>query len=457
MATDASSSFLGAGDPFAQLDGGSTIIRPNPGGWQAAGAASASAAAAGLPALEWPRHGLNPLLALANHLLLAVPQIRGTRHLPDPATLKTALAQALRDFSVEAAKQGVSPQNAMAARYVLCTLLDEAAGDTPWGASGVWAQHSLLVLFHNEAWGGEKVFQLMTKLAAQPAQHLDLLELIYVAMTMGFEGRFRTLDNGQAQLAAVRDKLGLILLQSREPHPVALSAHWQGSPTHGRRFGNWLTLAVVASCAMLLLGGGYVGFSYALNDRTDAVYGDIQSLRLPAPVAAVVQPSFEPRLAQYLRADIGAGLLAVRDEVDRSVVTLRGDGLFDPGSAALVQGKEVLLGRVADALAKIPGRVLVTGHTDSQPIRSPRFPSNWHLSEERAKTVTDLLISRGVGATRIDAEGRADGEPLVANDTAIHRAMNRRVEVTLFVGPRQDNAAPPSPGSTPTAQSGSRS
>ena len=58
-----------------------------------------------------------------------------------------------------------------AARYVVCTMLDEAASrDTPWGA-GVWARQSLLVMFHNETWGGEKVFQLLARLAQKPAQH----------------------------------------------------------------------------------------------------------------------------------------------------------------------------------------------------------------------------------------------------------------------------------------------
>ena len=67
----------------------------------------------------------------------------------------------------------------MAARYVLCTMLDEAAADTPWGGAGVWGRHSLLAEFHNEAFGGEKVFQLMARLAEKPDANRDLLELIY--------------------------------------------------------------------------------------------------------------------------------------------------------------------------------------------------------------------------------------------------------------------------------------
>lgn len=90
------------------------------------------------------------------------------------------------------------------------------------------------------------------------------------------------------------------------------------------------------------------------------------------------------------------------------------------------------MGRIAQALAKVQGAVLVTGHTDNKPVRTTRFPSNWHLSEERARTVRDLLVASGVATDRVRAEGRAEGEPVANNDTDANRALNRRVEVTLF-------------------------
>jgi len=178
----------------------------------------------------------------------------------------------------------------------------------------------------------------------------------------------------------------------------------------------------------------HLGLAASLSDLSDPVFARIQALRLPPPVVAPAQPAPKPRLAQFLQSDIKAGLVAVRDDVDRSVVTIRGDGLFAPASATLVTEREELMGRIGDALALAGGQVLVTGHTDNSPIRSARFPSNWHLSEARARSVRDLLIAHSVPANRIQAEGRADSEPLVANDSASNRAMNRRVEVTLMVG-----------------------
>jgi len=424
----------GINDPFAQLDEQRTFIKPNPGGRTHPQRPTDPSRSDSLPEHGAPDTGLNPLVALANRLLLVVTQLRATRDVSDPVALRNALAHGVRDFVAQAGSAGIAPERVMAARYVLCTMIDEAAADTPWGGSGVWARNSLLAMFHNETWGGEKVFQLMARLAEKPEANRDLLELIYCALVLGFEGRYRVIDNGRAQLEAVRDKLAQIIKQQRGDHAPSLAQHWQGQTTKRREALSWLPLTVVAAVAVLVLVALHLGLSASLSDLSDPVFARIQALRLPPPVVAPAQPAPKPRLAQFLQSDIKAGLVAVRDDVDRSVVTIRGDGLFAPASATLVTEREELMGRIGDALALAGGQVLVTGHTDNSPIRSARFPSNWHLSEARARSVRDLLIAHSVPANRIQAEGRADSEPLVANDSASNRAMNRRVEVTLMVG-----------------------
>ena len=107
-----------------------------------------------------------------------------------------------------------------------------------------------------------------------------------------------------------------------------------------------------------------------------------------------------------------------------------GDTLFDPGSADVASRARPLFDRVAAALNQVPGHVLISGHTDNQPIRSLRFPSNWHLSKERAESVRKLLAV-SVTPDRLTAEGRAETEPVADNSSAESRARNRRVEIML--------------------------
>jgi len=149
----------------------------------------------------------------------------------------------------------------------------------------------------------------------------------------------------------------------------------------------------------------------------------------PAPATAAAKP----RLAPLLADDLNAGALEVVDEVQRSIVTLSADALFVPGSAQLQAAQRERLRRIAQALAGLAGRVEVVGHTDDQALESLRFPSNWHLSRERAQAVAAALVESGLPAARVRAEGRAETEPRAPNDTPAARARNRRVEVQLLL------------------------
>ncbi|NLZ41941.1 MAG: DotU family type VI secretion system protein, partial [Comamonadaceae bacterium] len=426
-----------APDPFAAFDGERTVIKPSAG--RAAGPAAAQAAspaAAPLPpaaapaiALQGPA-SLNPLVQAAAPLLAAAPRLRAMLRHPDPAALRASLLAAVQRFETAARTQGLPNEQVVAARYVLCTLLDEAASSTPWGGSGAWSAQSLLVHFHNETWGGEKVFQLLARLAENPAQHRNLLELVYVALALGFEGRYRVQTDGRAQLASLRERLALKLRDLAGPVDKALSVQWQGVAMPPARLADGIALWVIGAVLACVLLGLFVVLRLTLNAQTDATFAALQAIDVPAaapPPAPAVAAPVPPRLAGLLEPDIRAGAVQVLDQADRSVVTLLGDGLFASGSAEVETRALPLLQRIGAALARLPGPVTVTGHTDNQPIRSLRFPSNWHLSQARAEAVKALL-AQALPAARLKAEGRADSEPVASNASAEGRARNRRVE-----------------------------
>jgi len=145
----------------------------------------------------------------------------------------------------------------------------------------------------------------------------------------------------------------------------------------------------------------------------------------------------------HLAAEIERNLVSVEDRVDRSIVTILGDGLFKPGDVTVTAAKQPLILRIADALTKVPGQVDVIGHTDNVPIRTLRFPSNFELSTARAESVAGLLATR-VPPSRLRSVGRGESEPIASNDAPDGRAKNRRVEIIVYV--------PASAGSSPAAQ-----
>jgi type VI secretion system protein ImpK len=431
-------------------DSDRTVIIPSPQGRAAPSARNTSSTEASVTEPIVQVSGLNPLLAAANPLLNLVPQLRATLQHPDPLGLRDVLARDVKGFEARARAAGIPAETIVGARYVLCTVLDEVASSTPWG-SGVWAKQSLLVMFHNETWGGEKFFLLLSKLAQEPGQNRDLLELLYICLALGFEGRYRVLDNGKAQLDTVRERLAQILRSQHGEYERELSPAWQPAPVKRNKFFTVMPLWVgFAVCGVVLLGI-FLALTYKLNTASDPVFAKIQAIRVgtEAPKPVVRVPAPQPRLAGLLAEEVASGLVTVRDDVDRSVITIVGDGLFAPGSGTISNRYQPLLVRIADELNRVPGLVRITGHTDNQPIRSVRFPSNWHLSQERARSVAQTLGARMTTPARMSAEGRADSEPVAPNDGPANRARNRRVEITLLVAPAAavfrptQQAAPP--------------
>src|SRR4030095_3441352 len=151
--------------------------------------------------------GINPLLGAANVLLALVPQLRATTSHPDPAGLHRQPLARVKECETTAQASGVPQQKVIAARYILCSFIDEVVGATPWGASGTWAEHNLLQEFHDEREGSEKAFKLLERLGEDVAENADLLELFYVCIALGFEGRYRTKPNGRQQLDAIAARL----------------------------------------------------------------------------------------------------------------------------------------------------------------------------------------------------------------------------------------------------------
>lgn len=191
---------------------------------------------------------------------------------------------------------------------------------------------------------------------------------------------------------------------------------------------------VVASLAGLLLLGVYIGLRFSINGSSDTVFAGLQGLDVKAASIAPPPPPLPaatPRLATFLKPEIESGLIQVRDLADRSVVVIKGDGFFEAGSAVISDRVKPLLARIDAGLQATPGSILITGHTDNQPIRSLRYPSNWNLSQDRALAVKNLLTT--VRPERVRAEGKADAEPVEPNATPAGRARNRRVEITLMV------------------------
>lgn len=408
---------------------------PEPGRPAAAPAPSLAMPAAPLPAGQ--ARGLNPLESAAGPLLALLTRLRSTLAHPAPASLRAQLLAYLRQFEERAEAAGVPRNDVLLARYALCTALDEAVLSTPWGSTSDWGKQSLLITVHNEAWGGEKVFQLLEHCLQSPRERLYLLELLYLCMCLGFEGRYRVMIDGRSQLETLRERTAATIRSARGEHERELSPHWRGVTVARDRLAQFMPPWVGIAIGVALLLALLFGLRLKLAADAEPVFKNIHALgEIPVQTLdrPVIQPKIveRPRLAGFLAEDIKAGRVAVEDAVDRSVVTIRGDELFASASASILDDYQPLMLRIADAVRKVKGQVRITGHSDNRPIATLRFPSNWKLSQARAESVLQILAAKTGQPERFSAEGRSDTEPLATNATAEGRARNRRVEISVL-------------------------
>ncbi len=203
---------------------------------------------------------------------------------------------------------------------------------------------------------------------------------------------------------------------------------------------------VLARIEMLKLGIAASGKEEAMIEKKDAADTKSELARTKGALTAQqasgaatekeLAAEKERRAEAEKRAALAAADLArigsVKQEERGTVITLSGSVLFASNKFALLPAAQVKLGEVAEALLKgdPESTFLVEGHTDSQ----GKADANNMLSVNRANSVRDYLVSHGIAADRIAAEGRGSDRTIADNKSAEGRANNRRVEIVVKPG-----------------------
>lgn len=375
----------------------------------------------------------NPLLACAKPLIRYSKLFK--EHSFDAEAMSRFLSLQLGKFEQRAQQAGCDKVETEAARYVLCTVLDEFAGESLWGGSGVWAKHSMLLIHFRETWGGEKVFQLLERFQRDPRRFIQSMELIYSCMAVGFKGKFHIQQEGELAHQALKSQLFKQIRLQRGNSPEALADEWASkAPKHRARLRviPWWLIPVGTVCLLSLL---YMGILFHLHSLAQDSTDVIANIRPTPPnfgAMAEVKPdmNLSIRLRDLLSDEIARSAVSLEQRGLNTVLTVGGDGMFDSGQVTLKPQILSLMNRVLQSLQQVEVAVVVQGHTDSQAIRSLRFPSNWELSEARADAVSHYFQSLGLRHT-IRKEGLGDSQPVADNATAEGRALNRRVEIQL--------------------------
>jgi chemotaxis protein MotB len=179
-----------------------------------------------------------------------------------------------------------------------------------------------------------------------------------------------------------------------------------------------------------------------------------KNIPLPPPPPSIKQTAMEELapsmtyLSHALEAEIKDGKIEVRLEPRGLVVSLKQNTFFPSGEDTIDPATYGIVDKIGSTILGTKSPVRLEGHTDSQPIHTDRFPSNWDLSARRAIAMLNLLVRRcHVPSDRLAIAGYADTIPVDTNTTPEGRRHNRRVDIVILsqITDRNSEAAEPSP------------
>tara|TARA_R110001599_G_scaffold185680_1_gene379928 strand:- start:15190 stop:16530 length:1341 start_codon:yes stop_codon:yes gene_type:complete len=439
-------------DKFDPFSSDKTVILPNPGGSsernmsnQAApvgayGNSQQSEISIQTPNLRLPhlehlaQAERNCILGSSLAIIGYASQLRQLQNPPELSQLFNDFVIQIKEIGETLRKAGQAEEIIVTSRYLICSFIDEMILNTPWGGSSQWSTKSLLSFFHKESQGGTKFFDILKKIEQQSARYIDLIELVYVCLAYGYLGKFRMQADGVSQISSIQENLYQHIRQIRQHQEMPLSVITEGIETRTSPITQGKALILTGVLSIVVLISAYGIMLLDLNDKSDPI--SFQAFELKQTIPALIEKKrvvslkpVQPEPLELLANDLAIGSIDIERTPDGIKFILFGDGLFDSGSAKVINID--LINRVSAAIKQIKGPIKVVGHTDNVPIRTMEFPSNQHLSKKRAESVANLL-QKNVGDRAIKAEGMAALQPLFSNSSTNNQAKNRRVEVLLY-------------------------
>lgn len=217
-------------------------------------------------AIHHPRAGLNPMVDAASYLFTVMGQLKTTSHFHHLDKLHKELVHEIDAFQRTVEQHHYNGEYIQVCRYVVCAALDELISSTPWGQDQ-WEPYSLLAAYHQDMNHREKFFTIMEHAIKEPAYYIDLMEFMYICLSLGYTGESKESEQDQMQLDHITSSLYKYIRAYRgniskslspapihaprstvNPHPHASTSHWN--------------ILLLTACVIMTL---FIGLGYLME------------------------------------------------------------------------------------------------------------------------------------------------------------------------------------------------
>ena len=230
----------------------------------------------------------NQLVKFAMPLITLLTHIRHTVDHPNVPALRAQIVEEIKNFERKLTNIHYPVRTIVAARYCLCTAIDEAVLSRAWGTNSVWVQGSLLSLFHKETWGGERFYLILEDMLRDIRRNIDFIELIYFLISIGFEGKFFG-DENRAAREEIRNRIFYHIRHARMKPERNLSPRWKNltlpMSSKGKK-SKLIRFGVITLSILLLLE---IYFNFKVYDVSKPVLKRLSSIAAVSPIATFSQ------------------------------------------------------------------------------------------------------------------------------------------------------------------------
>lgn len=150
-----------------------------------------------------PKAGLNPLVDSAGYLFSLIGQLKNLKSYRQLDQLQKTLVAEISVFQETAKAQGYRSEYRLVSQYALCVTFDDIIANTSWGGQGQWDEYKLLTVFNLEATQQERFFLILERITKEPALYIDVMELMYICLSLGYKGSYRSTELSQHQLEKI--------------------------------------------------------------------------------------------------------------------------------------------------------------------------------------------------------------------------------------------------------------
>lgn len=150
-----------------------------------------------------PKFGLNPLVDAAAYLFSLAGKLKQLDDHHHLTNLSQELFHELDTFQEAAKNQGYTSEFIVVARFALAATLDDIIANTPWGSQGQWQDLSLLAKLNQDNTPADRFFIILERISKDPATYIDVMELMYICLSLGFKGHYRSTEFNNNQLEQI--------------------------------------------------------------------------------------------------------------------------------------------------------------------------------------------------------------------------------------------------------------